>query len=110
MKTLGNGDFRKTTPRFSDENAEKNQQLVSVVRRVAARRAATPAQVALAWVLAQGSDIVPIPGTKRVKYLEENIGATEVRLETDDLRELGELEAKVAVHRYNDNDLAMVEN
>lgn len=109
IENLADDDFRRTNPRFSPENAAKNEQLVDVVKRVAARHSATPAQVALAWVLAQGQDVVPIPGTKRVKYLEDNVGAVDVRLDDDDLRELGLLEATVAGERYDSRMMAMVE-
>src|SRR3984957_452706 len=93
-------DWRRTNPRFSPENAAKNLQLVEVVKRVAERRMATPAQIALAWVLAQGNDIAPIPGTKRVRYLEDNVGSLNVRLEPDDMRELDTLKSAVAGERY----------
>jgi len=109
VENLDEDDFRRTNPRFSPENAAKNEQLVDVVKRVAARHSATPAQVALAWVLAQGQDVVPIPGTKRVTYLEDNVGAVDVRLDDDDLRELGLLEATVAGERYDSRMMAMVE-
>jgi aryl-alcohol dehydrogenase-like predicted oxidoreductase len=109
IEYLAKDDFRRTNPRFSPENVEKNQQIVDVVKRVAARRSATPAQVALGWVLAQGHDVVPIPGTKRVKYLEDNVGAVNVRLDADDLRELAALEATVAGERYDARMMAMVE-
>ncbi len=107
--TLESGDFRHTTPRFSAESMQKNRALVDVVERIAARRKATAAQVALAWVLSQGSDIVPIPGTKRVKYLEDNAAAVDVRLVDQDLRELNALEANVAGERYSDSMMAMIE-
>jgi aryl-alcohol dehydrogenase-like predicted oxidoreductase len=81
---------------------------VEVVKRVAARRGATPAQVALAWVLAQGEDVVPIPGTKRVAYLEENVGAVDVRLDSADLAELDELKGMVAGDRYAPEQMAQV--
>jgi aryl-alcohol dehydrogenase-like predicted oxidoreductase len=82
------GDFRKNHPRFQGENFEKNIQLVREVEKMAQEKGCTTAQLALAWVLAQGEDIVPIPGTKHVKYLGENIGALEVRLSGDDLKRL----------------------
>jgi aryl-alcohol dehydrogenase-like predicted oxidoreductase len=82
------GDFRKNHPRFQGENFEKNIQLVREVEKMAQEKGCTTAQLALAWVLAQGEDIVPIPGTKHVKYLDENIGALEVRLSGDDLKRL----------------------
>jgi aryl-alcohol dehydrogenase-like predicted oxidoreductase len=88
---------------------QKNQALVDVVKHVAARRNATPAQIALAWVLAQGNDFVPIPGTKRVKYLEDNAGAVSVRLDAEDLRELDAIEANVAGERYSAEMMALVE-
>jgi aryl-alcohol dehydrogenase-like predicted oxidoreductase len=102
-------DFRRTTPRFSAENVKKNEALVEVIKRVAARNRATPAQIALAWVLAQGEDIVPIPGTKRVRFLEDNAGAIGVHLNADDLGELNALEAGVAGERYSEAMMAMIE-
>ena len=95
-ESLEAGDWRHTTPRFSDAAMQENKSLVDVVKRVAARRNAMPAQVALAWVLAQGSDLVPIPGTKRVAYLEDNAGAIDVQLDASDLIFLDALDAKVA--------------
>jgi aryl-alcohol dehydrogenase-like predicted oxidoreductase len=85
---LGDDDFRKSNPRFSPENFDANRKLVAVVESVAARRSAKAGQVALAWVLAQGTDIAPIPGTKRVRYLEENADAANLELTRDDLEEL----------------------
>jgi aryl-alcohol dehydrogenase-like predicted oxidoreductase len=102
-------DWRRTNPRFSPENEAKNRQLVEVVKRVAERRQATPAQIALAWVLAQGSDVAPIPGTKRVRYLEDNAGAMNVRLEPDDMRELDALKSAVAGERYESSMMAQIE-
>ncbi|MFL6725577.1 MAG: aldo/keto reductase [Sphingomicrobium sp.] len=81
-------DFRKNHPRFQGENFEKNIQLVREVEKIADEKGCTAAQLALAWVLAQGEDIVPIPGTKHVRYLDENIGALEVTLTPDDLKRL----------------------
>ena len=81
-------DFRASNPRFTDEAIASNQAIVRVVRRVAERHEATPAQVALAWTLAQGAHVLPIPGTKRVRYLEENVAATELALTDDDLADL----------------------
>ena len=84
-------DFRKFHPRFQGENFEKNIQLVREVEKMAAEKGCTTAQLALAWVLAQGDDIVPIPGTKHVRYLDENIGALEVKLTDEDLKRLDEI-------------------
>ncbi|MHC5731884.1 MAG: aldo/keto reductase, partial [Nostoc sp.] len=71
-------DYRRSSPRFQGENFYKNLQLVEQVKAIAAEKGATPSQLALAWLLAQGEDIIPIPGTKQRKYLEENVAATEV--------------------------------
>jgi aryl-alcohol dehydrogenase-like predicted oxidoreductase len=87
---LPEGDFRKGSPRFSGENFQKNLKLVQLVEAIADRNGVKASQVALAWVLAQGEDIVPIPGTKRTKYLEENIAAAAVTLSADDLEELAD--------------------
>jgi aryl-alcohol dehydrogenase-like predicted oxidoreductase len=87
---LPDGDFRKGSPRFTGENFTKNLKLVEIVEALAKRKGATASQLALAWVLAQGSDVAPIPGTKRVRYLEENADAVHVELSPDDLGELDE--------------------
>jgi aryl-alcohol dehydrogenase-like predicted oxidoreductase len=81
-------DFRSTNPRFTQEALDANVAIVDVVRRVADRREAAPAQVAIAWCLAQGEHVLPIPGTKRVAYLEENVAAGSLRLSAEDLAEL----------------------
>jgi Predicted oxidoreductases (related to aryl-alcohol dehydrogenases) len=81
-------DYRRNSPRFQGENFQKNLDLVAKIEALAARKRCTPGQLALAWVLAQGNDIVPIPGTKRVRYLEENLTATTVALSPDELREI----------------------
>ena len=97
------GDFRRGDPRYQGENFDRNRRAAQTVRDVAQELAKTPAQIALAWVLAQGNDIVPIPGTKRIKYLEENLGALEVHLSPEHLKRLGEAMApgKVAGPRYS---------
>jgi len=87
-------DYRRTSPRFQGENFQHNLDLVSQVSRLAQEKGCTAGQLALAWVLAQGNDIVPIPGTKRRKYLEENVAALEVMLTTDDLEHIDEVAPK----------------
>jgi aryl-alcohol dehydrogenase-like predicted oxidoreductase len=84
-------DFRRNHPRFQGENFDRNLRLVEEVRRIAAEKRCTPSQLALAWLLAQGPDVVPIPGTKQRKYLEENAGAVAIRLTKDDLRRIEEV-------------------
>lgn len=84
-------DFRKNHPRFQGENFEKNIKLVGEVEAMAREKGCTAAQLALAWVLAQGEDIVPIPGTKHIRYLDENIGALDVNLTSDELERLDEI-------------------
>jgi aryl-alcohol dehydrogenase-like predicted oxidoreductase len=98
------GDFRRYSPRFQGENFARNLSLVERVRELAGEHSCTPGQLALAWVLAQGEDIVPIPGTKRIAYLEENIGALDVQLTEDDLRRIDEAFPKGATagNRYPD--------
>jgi len=83
-------DYRRFSPRFQGQNFPKNLDLVRRVEEIAAEKKCKPSQLALAWVLAQGEDIVPIPGTKRRKYLEENVGAMTVELTEGDLRRIGE--------------------
>src|SRR4030081_1810126 len=84
-------DYRKTTPRFQGENFQRNLDLVKRVEEIAREKRCTPAQLALAWVLAQGQDIVPIPGTQRRKYLQEHICALDVDLTTNDLERIDEV-------------------
>ncbi|MGI9003577.1 MAG: aldo/keto reductase [Pseudonocardia sp.] len=102
---LAADDFRRTLPRFQDENLDGNLAAVAVVREIAATHGATPGQVALAWLLTRGDDVVPIPGTKRVRYLEENVGALDVILTAGDLARLDGL--RPAGERYP--DMAWVE-
>ena len=101
MDQLVPDDFRASNPRFAGGNFEQNLRIVSAVEEVATEVDATPAQVALAWLLAQGDDIVPIPGTKRVSRVEENAAATSVRLTADQLARLGAIQAPVG-DRYAD--------
>jgi aryl-alcohol dehydrogenase-like predicted oxidoreductase len=93
---LPDDDYRKTTPRFQGENFQRNLEIVKRVEEIAREKRCTPAQLALAWVLAQGEDIVPIPGTKRRKYLQENIGALDVDLTNKDLERIDEVAPKDA--------------
>src|SRR3546814_14083306 len=82
-------DFRRMAPRFQDGNLERNLTLVDAIKQIAEEKGCTPAQLALAWLLAQGDDIVPIPGTKRRKYLDENAASTEVELTRSEDRRVG---------------------
>ncbi|RPB17460.1 Aldo/keto reductase [Morchella conica CCBAS932] len=84
------GDLRKYLPRYSKENFPKNLELVEKFRQIADRKKCTPGQLALAWLMAQGEDIIPIPGTKKTKYLEENVGALNVELTTEEVKEIRE--------------------
>jgi len=93
---LPDDDYRKTTPRFQGENFQRNLEIVKRVEEIAREKRCTPAQLALAWVLAQGEDIVPIPGTKRRRYLQENIGALDVDLTSEDLARIDEVAPKDA--------------
>jgi len=95
--TFGSTDFRNTVPRFNPENRKANQRLVDLLSAFAARKKATPAQIALAWLLAQKPWIVPIPGTTKLARLEENIGAAAVALTPDDLREIDSATSKITV-------------
>jgi len=103
-------DFRRFHPRFTGENFDKNIQLVHEVEKMAEEKGCTTAQLALAWVLARGEDIVPIPGTKHVRYLEENIGALDVKLTDEDLRRLDEIlpPGAAAGQRYHERGMATV--
>ena len=105
---LGEGDFRNILPRFTPEAMAKNQALVDLLKRIAAQKNATPAQVALAWLLAQKPWIVPIPGTTKLHRLEENLAAADVRLSADDLAEIQRAAAEIPVEgeRYPEQLLA----
>jgi aryl-alcohol dehydrogenase-like predicted oxidoreductase len=109
--TFDGSDFRNTVPRFAAENRKANQALVDLVTRVAAQKHATPAQVALAWLLAQKSWIVPIPGTTKPHRLEENLGGATVELTADDLREIVRTAAELTVHgaRYSESAQRMID-
>ncbi len=96
FEDLPEGDFRRNSPRFQGENFQKNLDLLDRVKAIAAEKGVTPAQLALAWLLAQGDDIVPIPGTKQVKYLEENVAAVDIKLSPEDLRRIDEVAPKGA--------------
>jgi aryl-alcohol dehydrogenase-like predicted oxidoreductase len=96
--TFDSSDFRSTLPRFTPEALKANQALVDLLGQIGNRRKATPAQIALAWLLAQKPWIVPIPGTTKLHRLDENIGATSVELTPDDLREIDSAAAKITVH------------
>jgi aryl-alcohol dehydrogenase-like predicted oxidoreductase len=103
-------DWRRSNPRFQGENFQKNLELVAKIEEFARSKGATASQVALAWVLAQGGDIVPIPGTRRVKYLEENAGAGDVTLTRDELARLDEIAPKGAAagERYPEATLRFI--
>lgn len=103
-------DYRRNTPRFQGENFDKNIQLVASVEAIAREKGCTPGQLALAWVLAQGDDIVPIPGTKHRRYLEENAGALEVHLSRTDLARIEDVAPKgiAAGTRYPDAMMSFV--
>jgi aryl-alcohol dehydrogenase-like predicted oxidoreductase len=96
--TFDTSDFRNIVPRFTPENRKANQAVVDLLTRIAAQKRATPAQIALAWLLARKSWIVPIPGTTKLHRLEENLGAMNVELTADDLRQIAEAAAKITVH------------
>jgi aryl-alcohol dehydrogenase-like predicted oxidoreductase len=107
---LGEGDFRKNIPRFQPEAMEKNQAFVDLLSRVADDKSKTPAQIALAWLLAQRPTIVPIPGTTKIHRLEENIGAAEIELTQDDLQAIADAASQIQIEgeRYPAQQLAMV--
>jgi aryl-alcohol dehydrogenase-like predicted oxidoreductase len=105
---LDDGDFRRHGPRFTGENLQANLQLAAKVKEIAEEKASTPAQLTLAWVLAQGEDLVPIPGTKRRKYLEENAAAVDVELTDEDLAKIEAELPEVAGARYDEAGMASV--
>jgi aryl-alcohol dehydrogenase-like predicted oxidoreductase len=105
------GDFRRGDPRYQGENFDANVRAASAVRDVATRKGATPGQVALAWLLHRGPDIVPIPGTRRRKYLEENVAAADVRLSRDEMATLDRALApeRIAGPRYGERQMSQVD-
>jgi aryl-alcohol dehydrogenase-like predicted oxidoreductase len=94
FEDLGEDDYRRFSPRFQGENFQKNLDLVARVELLAREKNCTPSQLALAWLLAQGNDVIPIPGTKRIKYLEENAGALDLKLTAEDLKRIEEVAPK----------------
>ncbi len=105
---LDENDFRRHGPRFTGENLDANLKLAAKVAEIAEEKGITPAQLALAWVLAQGEDVVPIPGTKRREYLEQNAGAAEVELTGDDLARIEAELPRVAGDRYDEVGMSAV--
>jgi len=103
--TFDRSDFRNIVPRFTPEARKANLALVDLLRKIAERKKATPARIALAWLLAQKPWIVPIPGTRKLERLEENIGAVKVQLTSDDLREINSATSKITIQgaRYPEN-------
>jgi aryl-alcohol dehydrogenase-like predicted oxidoreductase len=102
-------DYRRNDPRYQGENFDANLRSATAVRDLAARRGVTPAQIALAWLLHKGPDMVPIPGTKRRRYLEENLKATEIALTADDMAQLDSAHEQVAGARYGPKQLAQLD-
>ena len=109
--TFDSTDFRNTVPRFARENRKANQPVVDAITAIAARKRATPAQLALAWVLAQRPWIVPIPGTTKIHRLEENIGAVNLELTSGDRSEIDAATASITVqgHRYSESSQRMID-
>ena len=109
--TFDPSDFRNNVPRFNAENRKANQAIVDLVKRIATEKNATPAQIALAWLLAQKPWIVPIPGTTKLHRLEENLGALDVELTADDLREIDTASSQIAVHgaRYSEGAQRLID-
>jgi aryl-alcohol dehydrogenase-like predicted oxidoreductase len=109
---LGSNDFRRTLPRFSDDYKENNQQLASAFAGFALQKNCSPAQLAIAWVLAQGQDIIPIPGTKKTKYLRENAASVDIVLSTADLQDIEKIINKYpnTGMRYGEGALKLVNN
>jgi len=106
---LDEGDFRRHGPRFTGENLDANLKLVAKLEELAAEKGVTSGQLALAWVLAQGGDVVPIPGTKRRKYLEENLASADIELSADDLKRIESELPEVAGDRYDRAGMATIQ-
>jgi len=110
LDDLDAGDWRRTNPRFGEKAIEANRKLADAVKEMATKKGCTPARLALAWVLAQGEDMVPIPGTKRVNYLEDNMGAANVKLSASEKEDLESRVAEIGVvgERYTPEMMALV--
>jgi aryl-alcohol dehydrogenase-like predicted oxidoreductase len=108
--TFDSKDFRLTVPRFTPENRHANRALVDLIETIAKRKNATPAQIALAWLLAQKPWIVPIPGTRKLERLDENLGAAQVELTADDLHEIERASSKIELHghRYSETSQRLI--
>lgn len=102
-------DYRRGDPRMQGKNYETNMRIVSIVQNIAQKKQATPAQIALAWLLQKGDDIVPIPGTKKRNYLEENLLSAELTLSKTDIQELDNALPKVSGDRYNEQHMAYID-
>ena len=109
VNDLDEDDYRRFSPRFQGENFQRNLDLVTTISELAADKAVTPAQLALAWVLSQGEDIVPIPGTKRRTRLEENVGAVDIELSADELREIADALPEASGERYPEQMMAIID-
>jgi len=105
---LDDGDFRRSGPRFTGENLDANLKLAAKLAEIAGERGITPAQLALAWVLAKGEDVVPIPGTKRRTYLEQNAAAVEVTLSAEEIARIETELPQAAGDRYNAAGMASI--
>jgi aryl-alcohol dehydrogenase-like predicted oxidoreductase len=112
VQNFGDDDFRKSLPRYQQENLENNRNLAKEINDFAASKGVKGTQLALAWVLNQGEDIIPIPGTKRIKYLEENIAATDIELSTSDLETIDSIMKKYPNigERYSEGSMKLVNN
>ncbi len=106
---IGENDFRKKDPRYQGENFNKNLKIVEAVKEIAVKHKSMPSQIAIAWTLYKGDSIVPIPGTKHVKYLEENLGAADIKLKNDDISQLDKLSGIRAGERYEPAQMSWVD-
>jgi aryl-alcohol dehydrogenase-like predicted oxidoreductase len=111
LEDLDASDWRRTNPRFGEKALQENLKLATAVKELAAEKSATPAQLALAWVLGQGQDLVPIPGTKRLRYLEDNMGALAVTLTENDRKKIADRLAQIPIvgERYTPDMMALVQ-
>ena len=111
LEDLDPTDWRRTNPRFGEKALQENLKLAAAVKELAGEKGVTPAQLALAWVLAQGQDLIPIPGTKRLRYLEDNMGALQVNLTESDRKKIAERVAQFQVvgERYTPDMMALVQ-
>jgi len=108
LEDLAINDYRRTVPRFQGDNLQMNLDVMKEIERIAGEKGCKASQLALAWLLAQGDDVVPIPGTKRRKYLQENVQAIDIKLTFEEVNRISGIAQNLVGNRYSDESMRMV--